>query len=105
MDRIQSCNFNFTINRQDVNEFGKLARIDSIINEPPTVGLDFSYYVTDGYNERLLGFNVTGVVDGQAPVALQLIQIQLLMRNVFLVYYQIFKVITTIFLQLTKAKM
>ena len=61
MDRIQSCNFNFTINRQDVNEFGKLARIDSIINEPPTVGLDFSYYVTDGYNERLLGFNVTGV--------------------------------------------
>ena len=67
MDRIQSCNFNFTINRQDVNEFGKLARIDSIINEPPTVGLDFSYYVTDGFNERLLGFNVTGVVDGQAP--------------------------------------
>ncbi len=61
MDRIQSCNFNFTINRQDINEFGKLARIDSIINEPPTVGLDFSYYVTDGYNERLLGFNVTGV--------------------------------------------
>ena len=67
MDRIQSCNFNFTINRQDVNEFGKLARIDSIINEPPTVGLDFSYYVTDGYNERLLGFNVTGVEDGQGP--------------------------------------
>ena len=67
MDRIQSCNFNFTINRQDVNEFGKLARIDSIINEPTTVGLDFSYYVTDGFNERLLGFNVTGVVDGQGP--------------------------------------
>jgi len=31
--------------------------------ETPTVGLDFSYYVTDGYNERLLGFNVTGVTD------------------------------------------
>jgi len=67
LDRVQNCNFNFTINRQDVNEFGKLARIDSIINEPPTVGLDFSYYVTDGFNERLLGFNVTGVLDGQAP--------------------------------------
>ena len=52
MDRIQSCNFNFTVNRQDVNEFGKLARIDSIVMEAPTVGLDFSYYVTDGYNER-----------------------------------------------------
>jgi hypothetical protein len=63
MDRIQNCNFNFTINRQDINEFGKLARIDSIVMEAPTVGLDFSYYVTDGYNERLLGFNITGVTD------------------------------------------
>ena len=52
--------FNFTINRQDINEFGKLARIDSIVMEAPTVGLDFSYYVTDGYNERLMGFNITG---------------------------------------------
>ena len=63
MDRIQSCNFNFTINRQDINEFGKLARIDSVVMEAPTVGLDFSYYVTDGYNERLMGFNITGVTD------------------------------------------
>ena len=63
LDRIQNCNFNFTINRQDINEFGKLARIDSIVMEAPTVGLDFSYYVTDGYNERLLGFNITGFKD------------------------------------------
>ncbi len=57
MDRIQNCNFNFTINRQDINEFGKLARLDSIVMESPTVSLDFSYYVTDGFNERLMGFN------------------------------------------------
>jgi|688.fasta_scaffold122539_2 hypothetical protein len=63
MDRIQNCNFNFTINRQDINEFGKLARIDSIVMEAPTVGLDFSYYVTDGYNERLMGFNISGAID------------------------------------------
>lgn len=63
LDRVQNCNFNFTINRQDINEFGKLARIDSIVMESPTVGLDFSYYVTDGLNERLMGFNVTGVTD------------------------------------------
>ena len=63
LDRVQSCNFNFSINRQDINEFGKLARIDSIVMEAPTVGLDFSYYVTDGYNERLLGFNITGAND------------------------------------------
>ena len=64
MDRIQNCNFNFTLNRQDINEFGKLARIDTLVTEPPTVGLDFSYYVTDGYNERLMGFNMTGLKAG-----------------------------------------
>jgi hypothetical protein len=68
LDRVQSCNFNFTINRQDINEFGKLARLDSIVMESPTVGLDFSYYVTDGLNERLLGFNVTGGTDNTSAV-------------------------------------
>ena len=60
LDRVQNCNFNFTINRQDINELGQLARIDSIVNDTPTVGLDFSYYLTDGLNERLLGFNFSG---------------------------------------------
>jgi hypothetical protein len=63
LDRVQNCNFNFTINRQDINEFGKLARIDSIVMESPTVGLDFSYYVTDGLNERLMGFNMFHTTD------------------------------------------
>jgi len=63
LDRIQSCNFNMSINRQDINEFSKLARLDSIVLESPTVGLDFNYYATDGFNERLLGFNITGVGD------------------------------------------
>jgi hypothetical protein len=71
MDRIQSCNFNFTINRQDINEFGKLARIDSIVMETPTIGLDFNYYVTDGFNERLMGFNITGVNDNGIVVGAQ----------------------------------
>lgn len=68
LDRVQSCNFNFTINRQDINEFGKLARLDSIVMESPTVGLDFSYYVTDGLNERLLGFNITGGTNDTSTV-------------------------------------
>ena len=58
MERIQSANFNFTINRQDINEFGQLARLDSIVMESPTVGLDFNYYLTDGGNERKMGFNI-----------------------------------------------
>lgn len=73
LDRIQSCNFNFTVNRQDINEFGKLARIDSIVMESPTVGLDFNYYVTDGYNERLLGFNITGAGDTNTVIGAQAI--------------------------------
>jgi hypothetical protein len=60
LTRVQSANYNFTINRQDVNEFGQLARIDSIIMDAPTVGLDFTYYATDGFNEAALGFNVDG---------------------------------------------
>ena len=67
LNRIQSANFNFTINRQDVNEFGQLARLDSIVMESPTVGLDFNYYLTDGGNERKMGFNVpTSADDGLA---------------------------------------
>jgi hypothetical protein len=63
MERIQSANFNFTINRQDINEFGQLARLDSIVMESPTVGLDFNYYLTDGGNERKMGFNVPTTAD------------------------------------------
>lgn len=57
--RVQSANYGFTINRQDVNQFGNLARIDSLVLEPPTVNFDFSYYITDGFNEKALGFNLT----------------------------------------------
>jgi len=56
--RVQSANYSFTINRQDINQFGDLARIDSLVLDPPTVNLDFSYYLTDGFNERALGFFV-----------------------------------------------
>jgi hypothetical protein len=57
--RVQSANYGFTINREDVNQYGNLARIDSIVLEPPTVNFDFSYYLTDGLNEKALGFDVT----------------------------------------------
>ena len=62
ISRTQSANFSYTINRQDINQFGELARIDSVILDPPTVSTDFSYYLTDGFNELALGFYVqTGV--------------------------------------------
>ena len=69
LHRIQSANFNFTINRQDINEFGRLARLDSIVMESPTVGLDFNYYLTDGGNERKMGFNLPTNNSGSAGIA------------------------------------
>jgi len=67
LGRVQSANYSFTINRQDVNQYGDLARIDSLVLDPPTVSLDFSYYLADGFNERALGFFVqnTGSADRQ----------------------------------------
>ena len=58
--RVQSANYSFSLNRQDVNQFGQLARIDSVSIEPPTVSMDFSYYLTNGVNERILGMDVRG---------------------------------------------
>ena len=60
LKRVQSANYSFDIARQDVNQYGQLARIDSIILDPPTVSLDYSYYVTDGTNEDAVGFSVSG---------------------------------------------
>lgn len=58
LSRVQSANYNFNIARQDVNQYGELARIDSIVLESPTVSMDMSYYITDGRNEAALGFYV-----------------------------------------------
>lgn len=70
LQRVQSANFNYTINRQDINQFGELARIDSVVLDPPTVSTDFSYYLTDGLNEALLGFYVrTGAAGDGAAAA------------------------------------
>ena len=57
--RIQSINYGFAVNRTDAYQYGQLARIDSPALNPPTVSLDFSYYLTDGKNEHLLGFDNT----------------------------------------------
>lgn len=60
LKRVQSANYSFTVNRQDINQFGHLGRYDSVVLEAPTVSLDFSYYLTDGFNERMLAFVTNG---------------------------------------------
>ena len=59
--RVQDVSHSVEVARQDVNEFGKLAALGREVIEPPTVGLDFSYYSVDGFNEASgLGFIVQG---------------------------------------------
>ena len=69
--RVQSINYGFDVPRQDVNEFGKLARIDQVILESPTVSLDFTYYPETGVNERALGLVLSPVqaIGGNAQVS------------------------------------
>jgi len=58
LDRIQSANYSFNISRQDVNQFGQLGKVGSMVLDAPTVSADTSYLVTNGFNERALGFYV-----------------------------------------------
>ena len=63
--RVQSANYSLNITRQDVNQFGQLARMEAIILEAPTVSFDASYFLGGGFNEQALQFlNGTGLTGG-----------------------------------------
>ena len=69
LHRVQSINYGFDVPRQDVNEFGRLARIDQVILESPTVSLDFTYYAETGFNERTIGMTLENATSGTNPAA------------------------------------
>lgn len=58
LTRVQSANYGGTLNRVDINQFGQLARIDSLVVESPDVSFDTEYYIHDGYNEAKMGFTL-----------------------------------------------
>ncbi len=64
-------NFTFDVDiagsRQDIREFGQLARIGSLINSDLTPTCSFDYYLTDGENEAHLGFEVKNSIVANAP--------------------------------------
>ncbi len=60
LKRVQSINYGFSVNYTDVNQFGNMSRLDTVVLETPTVNLDFSYYLLDGFNERHLEFVTDG---------------------------------------------
>ena len=67
LKRVQSANYSFEIARQDVNQFGQLARIDALVLQSPTVSLDLDYYLADGFNESALGFYMQGTGGTKGP--------------------------------------
>lgn len=59
VQRVQNANYSFSIERQDVNQFGELAAIDRVILSSPTVSLDFQYLLANFVNEVNLGFKMS----------------------------------------------
>ncbi len=69
--RVQSVSIATAVPREDVNQYGMLDRVDSLIVSNPTVTLNFDYLLLDGYAESILGFAasgqqsfVSGLIDG-----------------------------------------
>lgn len=64
-------NFTFDVDvagsRQDIREFGQLARIGSLINSDLTPTCSFDYYLTDAENEAHLGFEVKNSIVTNSP--------------------------------------
>jgi hypothetical protein len=58
LSRVQSFDEDFTRNFIDINQYGNLGAIDRVEVEAPNVTASFSYYLTDGLNERKIGLNV-----------------------------------------------
>ncbi len=71
LPRVQSVSLAANVPRQDVNQYGMLDRLDSVIVSAPTFTANISYYLVDGFAENLLGFAslgqqsfISGLIDG-----------------------------------------
>ena len=68
LQRIQTANYSFNVERTDLNQFGQLAAIDRVILNAPTVSLDFSYLLGNLSNESILGLTIaSGNSDSLVP--------------------------------------
>lgn len=56
LKRVQSFGSSTEIVRQDILQVGELARIGSLVVSPPNVTADLKYLLSDGANEKILGF-------------------------------------------------
>jgi len=58
LTRVQSFDEDFTRNLTDINQYGRLAAIDRVDLQAPTVKANFSYLLTDATNEYYMGMTV-----------------------------------------------
>jgi hypothetical protein len=66
LNRVDTFSFDIDLAgaRQDVREFGQLARIATVRASELTPTVSLGYYLTDGWNEGNLGFNIKGIAGG-----------------------------------------
>lgn len=71
LPRVQSVSIAANVPRQDVNQYGQLTRLDSLIVSAPTFTMNIDYLLVDGFAENLLGFAalgqqsfISGLIDG-----------------------------------------
>ena len=57
--RIQDVSYSFAFQNEPVSQFGDLAPIDYVTNQPPTVNLSLSYVLSNFINEKNLGFTLS----------------------------------------------
>lgn len=68
LHRLQGANWNFSINRENVNSLGQLAALSRVVLNSPDVSFDFSYLITDLQNELNLGFSVNSGVSALSNI-------------------------------------
>ena len=56
--RVQGASYGFSLNKTDINQYGRQLRLDTVQLESPTVNFNFSYYLGDGFNEKNIGFDI-----------------------------------------------
>jgi hypothetical protein len=58
LSRVQNFDEDFTRNFTDINQYGNLGAMDRVEIENPDVTANFSYFLTNGQNEKNIGLNV-----------------------------------------------
>lgn len=68
-------NFSYEVDiagaRQDIREFGQLARIGTLINSDLSPTFSMGYYLTDGQNEHMLGMEIKQSLTGAFVAGIQ----------------------------------